>query len=261
VHDPSLSQVIVTILTIDFLRYALTAGAVWLIVDAMLGRRLIGRRILDAGRKPGQVRREFAFSMLTVLIFAANGLLIFLLQKAGHTRIYADIGRYGWLYWVASLVLAIVLHDAYFYWSHRLLHRGWWFARVHHVHHQSVNPTPWAAYAFHPVEAAIHAAFFTLLVLIVPLHPAAITIFLLHMIVRNCIGHCGIELMPWRLATRGWLRWTTTITHHHFHHARNRGNFGLYFTWWDRICGTEDAEHRTHGNKRFGLASTTGATS
>ena len=35
------------------------------------------------------------------------------------------------------------------------------------------------------------------------------------------------------------------------HHAHNRGNYGLYFTWWDRWCGTEDAQYLRHGDARF----------
>lgn len=42
----------------------------------------------------------------------------------------------------------------------------------------------------------------------------------------------------------------------HFQHARNRGNFGLYFTWRDRWCGTEDPEYLRHGDTRFGKGKT-----
>lgn len=250
--EPDLTAVWLGILTADFLRYAVTASVTYLLLWKVFAGRLRPRRILDGMPKPGQIRREVAYSLVTVLIFAGSGFAVFLLQQAGATRIYTQAARYGWLYWALSLVLAIVLHDAYFYWTHRLLHRTRWFRHVHRVHHQSTSPTPWAAYAFHPLEAVIHAAFFMLLVLVLPLHPTAIFAFVLHMIVRNCIGHSGIELLPWRLATRGWLRWSTTVTHHHFHHARNRGNFGLYFSWWDKLCGTEDGSHRAHGDARFG---------
>ena len=59
------------------------------------------------------------------------------------------------------------------------------------------------------------------------------------MIVRNVIGHLGVELLPAGF-TRGALRFSTTTTHHALHHYRVRGNYGLYFTWWDRIGGTTD---------------------
>lgn len=252
-HDspvPSPSQLVLTILTIDFLRYALAAGAVWLLVDVVFRRRLVARRILDGACRPGQIRREFTYSMSTVLIFAANGLLIWLLVAAGHLEIYSEVASYGWAWWCFSLVLIIVAHDAYFYWTHRFLHHRRWFGAVHGRHHASLHPTPWAAYAFHPVEALVQAAFLPLFLLVVPLHGVVIAVFLIHMILRNAIGHCAHELMPWRWA-RGWLNWITPVSHHHFHHARNRGNFGLYFTWWDRWCGTEDREYLQHGDAHF----------
>ena len=259
-QDPSLSQIIVTILAIDFLRYALTAGAVWLVVDAMLGRRLAGRRILDAVRQRGQIRREFVYSLSTVVIFAANGLLVWLLANSGTVEIYHEVGARGWLYWCCSVVLIIVAHDAYFYWTHRLLHHRRWFRAVHGTHHVSLHPTPWAAYAFHPVEALIQAVYLPLFLLAVPMHDAALFVFVMHMIVRNTIGHCANEVLPWRWTPRGWLSWITPVSHHHFHHARNRGNFGLYFTWWDRWCSTEDAQYLREGDRRFlGIAHQRGA--
>ncbi|HEU0203397.1 MAG TPA: sterol desaturase family protein [Burkholderiaceae bacterium] len=250
-NSPDLTAVWLAILTADFLRYTITAAAAYLLLWKMFGAQLQRRRILDDAPKAGQIRREVAYSMVTVLIFAGNGFGISLLKQAGCTRIYDDIAAFGALYRVLSLLLAIVAHDAYFYWTHRLLHRPAWFRHVHRVHHQSISPTPWAAYSFHPLEAVVQAAFLPLFVLLVPIHPAAIGVFVLHMIVRNCLGHSGFEVMPWRQAMRGWLRWTTTVSHHHFHHARGGGNFGLYFTWWDRFCGTEDARYRANGDARF----------
>ena len=253
-QDPPLIPLALTILTVDLLRYALVAGVVWLLVEVLFARRLAGRRILQATRRPGQVRREIVYSLSTVLIFASNGLLVWLLAANGTVEIYPDVASRGWVWWGLSVVLIIVAHDAYFYWTHRWLHHRRWFRAVHGLHHASLHPTPWAAYAFHPVEALIQAAFLPLFLLIVPMHDAAIGVFLLHMIVRNTVGHCAHEILPWRWTPRGWLRWITPVSHHHFHHARNRGNFGLYFTWWDRWCGTEDADYLTAGDARFGGA-------
>lgn len=251
--DSSFWQLALGVWAVDLLRYLLGAGLVWLVVQVLWRQRLAGRRIQpDRGPRPGQVRREFAYSMLTVLIFAANGVATWLLAESGHLRLYTDAARHGAAWWLASLVLIVVAHDAWFYWTHRLLHHRRWFAAVHGRHHASAHPTPWAAYSFHPVEALVQAAFLPLFVALVPTHTGVVAVFLLHMILRNAMGHCGHELMPWALATRGPLRWLTTVSHHHFHHARNRGNYGLYFSWWDRWCGTEDPAHRAHGDLRFG---------
>jgi len=256
--SPSVAQVALTILTVDFLRYVLAAGGVWLLVEVLLRRRLAARRILDAAPAPGQVRRELAYSMATVLIFAANGLMTWLLIQQGTIEVDAGVAERGWAWWALSLVLVIVAHDAWFYWTHRLLHHRRWFNAVHGRHHLSRHPTPWAAYAFHPAEALLQAVYLPLFLWCVPVHASVIGLFVLHMIVRNTVGHCAHELFPWRWTPRGWLGWITPVSHHHFHHARNRGNYGLYFTWWDRWCGTEDGEYLRHGDARFG-AGTRGA--
>ena len=250
-QEPSLPQLALTMLTIDFLRYTLAAGVVWLLVEVVFGHRLAGRPILDGARQPGQIRREFTYSLSTVVIFATNGLLVWLLAAAGTVEIYSDVASRGRTWWWLSLVLIVVAHDAYFYWTHRWLHQRRWFRAVHGRHHASSHPTPWAAYAFHPVEALVQAAFLPLFLLAVPVHSGVIVVFLVHMILRNVIGHCAHELMPWGWTRSRWLGWITPVSHHHFHHARNRGNFGLYFTWWDRWCGTEDAEYRHYGDARF----------
>ena len=250
-ETPSFLSVALSILGIDLLRYLLGAGLVWLVVNVLLHRWLADRRILGGAPRPGQIRREFIYSLSTVLIFAANGTMLWLLIANGWARVYNDVSLYGWAWWWASLGLVIVAHDAYFYWTHRPLHDRRWFGAVHGRHHASVHPTPWAAYSFHPIEAAIQAAFLPLFVVVVPIHGGAIAVFLIHMILRNAIGHSSHELMPWRWSPRGVLRWITPVTHHHFHHARNRGNYGLYFTWWDRWCGTEDADYLRYGDTHF----------
>ena len=68
----------------------------------------------------------------------------------------------------SSIAVAVVLHDAYFYWTHRLLHWRPLYRVAHHVHHRSTSPTPWAAYAFHPLEALIQAGIYVLIVFAVP---------------------------------------------------------------------------------------------
>ncbi len=248
---PEMPQAFAGILLADFLRYFIAAAAVYLLVWRVFGKALAGRRIANQVPKPGQMWREFGHSMSTVLLFGTTGLFIFTMHRLGFSQVYEDVAERGWAWWWASLALIIVLHDTWFYWTHRLLHRPWWFARFHSIHHQSVHPTPWAAYAFHPVEALMQALFFILMVHAVPMHELVLFAFTTWMIVRNVAGHSAYELMPWKAATRGTLRWLLTNSHHHFHHSGARGNFGLYFTWWDRWMGTEDRTYIENGDSRF----------
>ena len=227
------------ILTADLLRYLIPAGLVFLVLWVGLRRPLAHRRIQPGFPPNGELWREVRYSLLTALIFSLNGLVIYATKLAGWATIYIDVAAYGWLYWGFSLAFLILLHDAYFYWMHRLMHRPRLFRLIHKAHHKSHNPSPWAAYSFAPAEALLHAVFLTVVVQVMPLHVLVIFIFLLHMILRNVIGHCGFELFPRGALTHPLLRAITTVTHHDMHHSRLTGNYGLYFTWWDRWMGTE----------------------
>ncbi len=86
-------------------------------------------------------------------------------------------------------------------------------------------------------------AFIPLLMFILPMHIIAISTILLVMIFRNAIGHCGYELFPRNTIKSPWLRFNTTVTHHDMHHEKANGNYGFYFTWWDKWMGTEHADY------------------
>jgi sterol desaturase/sphingolipid hydroxylase (fatty acid hydroxylase superfamily) len=40
------------------------------------------------------------------------------------------------------------------------------------------------------------------------------------------------------------------VTHHDLHHAQAGWNYGLYFTWWDRMMGAEHPQYE----QRFAAA-------
>jgi Delta7-sterol 5-desaturase len=140
-------------------------------------------------------------------------------------------------------VLTIFLHDAYFYWTHRLMHARRLFPIMHRAHHRSTNPTPWAAYAFHPLEAFVHAGIFPLVIFLYPIHPGAFAIFMIVQIGFNVLGHTGFEIYPhWFL--KSWLgKFFNTPTNHSMHHQYFTGNYGLYFNLWDRFMGTNHRDY------------------
>jgi uncharacterized protein (DUF2147 family) len=107
------------------------------------------------------------------------------------------------------------------------------------LHHKSHNPSPFTAYSFDVPEAAVHGVFVTLALVFIPVSQPAIFIFLAHMILRNVIGHSGYEVFPARRDGRPVFDFMTTVTHHDLHHAQAGWNYGLYFTWWDRLMKTE----------------------
>ncbi|HEU4600773.1 MAG TPA: sterol desaturase family protein [Steroidobacteraceae bacterium] len=226
----------------DLLRYLIGAGLVYLVLWKWMARRLARRRIASWPAAK-QLRTEFAYSMLTVLVFASVGFWIQAHALTGGFKIYTDVNDYGWAYTMSSLLVLIIAHDAYFYWTHRALHTPWLFRHVHAVHHRSRNPSPWASYSFHPFEAVIQAAFLPLVLFLMPAHVVVLLIFVSHMMLRNALGHAGVEIYPRNALRHPVWRLLTSTTHHHLHHERASGNYGLYFSWWDKWFRTEQPDY------------------
>ncbi|MBS0254815.1 MAG: sterol desaturase family protein [Proteobacteria bacterium] len=196
------------------------------------------RKIQQRRASRADLRREVLQSVQAVLVYAfASGFVAWgidsgVLRKPEHgTSLGSDL---------VLLAAMIVAHDAYFYWAHRAMHHPRLFRLFHRDHHRSVTPTPWAAYSFAIPEALVMVLFVPLWLWLVPT-PVWVTLaWLIFQITRNAMGHAGYELMPrWWLSTP-LTRWINTTTHHDLHHSGGfNTNYGLYFTWWDRLMGTE----------------------
>ena len=233
-----------TIWTMDLLRYLIGAALVAAVL-ALAPRRWIRPRVVRIRHLvERQALRELGHSMLTVLVFSLVGTGVLLGYHLGLSKIYFAPGQYGWAWLVASFFVFVILHDAWFYWTHRLMHHPRMFRRVHRTHHLSVAPTPWTAYSFSPAEALVQALYLPVALLVLPVHQAVLFLWMIWMVLRNVMGHCGTELLPRAWLAGWWGRWCTTTLHHEMHHAYGRHNYGLYFVWWDRWCRTEHPEYR-----------------
>jgi len=187
-----------------------------------------------------QMQREIGWSLASAAIYGAPaGIVAWGWQNRGWTRIYTDVHVFPLWYAPIPILLVLLAHDCWFYWTHRLMHRPWWFRAMHAVHHASRPPTAWAAMSFHPWEALTGAIVIPGLVFLIPIHVAALGVVLGVMTVMGVTNHMGWELFP-RFVVNGALgNWLITASHHQRHHDEYRGNYGLYFRFWDRICGTD----------------------
>ena len=187
-----------------------------------------------------QMRREIVWSLASAAIYGIPaGVIAWGWQHHGWTLVYADLHAYPLWYLPVSILLYLVAHDTWFYWTHRWMHRPRPFRLAHALHHASRPPTAWAAMAFHPIEALTGAVVIPLLVFVIPIHPAALGVVLTVMTVMGVTNHMGWEMFPaamWRGHLGGWL---ITASHHQRHHERYGCNYGLYFRFWDRLCHTD----------------------
>lgn len=224
-------------------RYAMGTLVTFFVLWIVLHRFIETRKIRKPTPRAKQIQMELASSFRTVCVFVAMDVLIFEAGDIGLFRKYSEFSEYGMVWFWVSIPLMIILHDAYFYWTHRAMHSARLYKRMHLQHHRSHNPTPFTAYNFAPAEAVVQYLFVPLALMIVPLHGFALYIVMTIMIFKNALGHCGYEVFPRSWARMPVLGWLTTVTHHDMHHERANGNFGFYFTWWDRWMGTEHPDY------------------
>ena len=173
-----------------------------------------------------------------LIVFALLDIIMIWLNEIGVSKLYFDVADYGWGYFFASFFITVLVHDAYFYFIHRLMHVKPIYERVHKVHHTFTNPTPFAAYAFHPLEAALEFGIAVVLVLVMPIHIIVLLTFVVYMLTMNSLAHLGFEFFPKGFARHPIGKWFLTATHHNIHHRTFRYNYGFYFTFWDRVLGT-----------------------
>ncbi|MFM8498475.1 MAG: sterol desaturase family protein [Chakrabartia sp.] len=187
-----------------------------------------------------QIRREVFWSLASAAVYGMPaGIVAWGWQVHGWTRVYTDIGAYPLWYVPVSVCAYLLLHDSWFYWTHRWMHQPRLFRAAHAVHHESRPPTAWAAMSFHPWEAVTGAIVIPALVFIIPIHVAGLGLVLTIMTIMGVGNHMGWEMFP-RWLVHGRLgKWLITATHHEKHHQAYRGNYGLYFRFWDRLCGTD----------------------
>ncbi len=223
--------------------YAITVTLFYLLLYNWKLPVFMDKKIQEPAITCEQLKAEVMFTLISLVIFCCAGFGVYLIYQNGYSKLYFEASKYGWIYLPLSIVIMVVLHDAYFYWTHRLLHTKWWFRNVHQTHHRSSNPSPWAALSFHPAEAFIQAFITILIVLFIPAHPIALFIFLVYMVLKNVLGHTGYELTAFAFKNTWWQQWRNTSTHHNNHHLYGRDNYGLYFTFWDKLM-------RTHREKK-----------
>lgn len=234
---------VILIFILSMIRYILFGGLAFLFFYVLLKNKSFFAKIQKKWPAKADYYREIFYSVLTFLIFSVTPLVLNNPYIKPYTTIYRDINQHGILYFWLVFPFMLIVHDTYFYWAHRIMHHPKLFSFFHVVHHKSTNPSPWASFAFQPTEAFIESGIIYLFALTFPVHLIHILSFLVFMTVYNVYGHLGFELFP-KGANRHWLlKWLNTSVNHNMHHQYFKGNYGLYFTWWDRLMNTTHKEY------------------
>ena len=134
-----------------------------------------------------------------------------------------------------TLVVSVLLYDAWFYWVHRLLHTRLMF-RFHALHHKSVAPTVWTNHHETLVESCFNQFYFFLIVFVLPIPWPVLVVQKIYDQISGMLGHAGYEHFASPLGRAPWPLASTVF--HDQHHGYFRFNYAHTFSFWDRLMGT-----------------------
>ncbi|KAJ3157674.1 c-5 sterol desaturase [Geranomyces variabilis] len=177
-----------------------------------------------------QIWREIKLSVTSFPITAAVTVPWFYFEVRGYSKLYYNIDEYGWAYAVWSVLWFLAFTDFGIYWIHRAEHHPMLYGWLHKQHHAWKVSTPFASFAFHPLDGYAQSIPYHLFVYIFPMHVYAyLTAFVI--------------VQMWTISIHDGAYFTqhpaiNSSAHHTIHHLEFNYNYGQYTTLWDRLGGS-----------------------
>jgi len=181
-----------------------------------------------------QELKEIQLSVTSIPLMAIPSSFIFLGEVKGYSRLYEGVdGITGWIYLILSVIAYLIFTDTCIYWIHRWLHHPILYSRIHKPHHRWIVPTPFASYAFHPIDGFSQSMPYHIFAFLVPLNKFLYLGLFLFVCMWTVSIHDG----------KGFYMGTILngADHHTIHHSDFSYNYGQYLTFWDRFCNTHRA--------------------
>jgi Delta7-sterol 5-desaturase len=228
---------------IILLRYFLVAGGTYLFFYSPISQYFIHQNLLNQSPSWSSIQHDIKLSILSAGIFALAAAFIMSQYSLGLTRLYSNPQQFGFWYLGVSYGAVLLLQDAYFYFTHRLFHHPSLFRWLHQGHHRSRYPTPWTSFAFDPLEAIVQSFFLIAIAFLIPLNLVTMIAVLMTMTVWAVLNHLGLDRLPLSFPHHRFGRWFIGPAHHSIHHRKYTVHYGLYFTFWDNLCGTQDPNY------------------
>jgi Delta7-sterol 5-desaturase len=151
-----------------------------------------------------------------------------LAEVRGYSKMYdtTEDGPGLW-YDILQFPSLIIFTDFCIYWIHRGLHHPLIYKNIHKPHHKWIIPTPFAAYAFHPVDGFVQSLPYHIYPFIFPLQKVAFIALFVFLNFWTIMIHDG-EYMANNSVING-------AACHTVHHLYFNYNYGQYTTLWDRL--------------------------
>ena len=189
---------------------------------------------------PNQIRREITVACTSIPIMGVLTTPIFLLEIHGFSKLY-----YGFdtsdnssimdeiLYILYSIVCCVIWSDFWLYWIHWFLHLKGIYKYIHKLHHTWLVHTPFAAFAFHPIDGWMQSLPYHSICFILPFEKRVYLIMFVWLQLWTFNIHDHNYQVPKCLQNV-----INGSAHHTDHHLFFYCNLGQFFTFWDKLNGT-----------------------
>jgi len=231
-------KIFIFALLINILRYSLFSISIFLLVNKLNPEWIQKLLITNKTINNKQFIDEIKDSSISIVVYSVVMTITYYLFQTGNSNLELNPTHYNLLEIVFTVTILMIVHDTYFYWTHRLLHFGLLNKHIHRTHHLSNQTTALTSLRFHPIEAFIEALIIPISIYIIPVNIYDLSLFYFLVYLFNAYGHSGVEIHRVGFPKNNALKWFSTSVHHYQHHKYPPYNFGLYFTFWDRIMGT-----------------------
>jgi len=183
-------------------------------------------------KRKAEISKELKYGITAVIVDVLYATMwLYWIDKYTPFYGYFQTRSYTITWFIIDIIAYMFIFDSWFYWTHRLLHKPWWWRNVHFHHHQFLYPTAFAQDAVHPFEAVFQGPMgHHLASILVPIHPVALAFFGFCTSIYAIAAHDGRQY---------------DFNDHCKHHTHKHVNFSLYFGFWDKICGTRYTPSKT----------------
>lgn len=180
-------------------------------------------------------------------IYVLNGFILYLLLPLSAIALAAAMEVQGWgLFNNLSVPLPIVIAvsilvlDGVHYLKHVAFHKIPLFWRFHRAHHTDLDYDFTTGIRFHPFESIVNTVLTMAAIAVLGIPVAAIAIFETTLVVVTFIVHGNVSYP--RALDNMFRTLLVTPDMHRIHHsariAETDSNYGVIFSWWDRLFGT-----------------------
>jgi len=183
---------------------------------------------------------NFGFTIIHLVIHTFLAIVIITLSD------WCKKESFGLVYWMSAdalgtIVISLFILDFFGGWLvHYTEHKLNPLWRFHVVHHTDNNVDVTTGLRHHPIESVLRGVFFFIAIFVSGAPMYAVMIFQTAAVLFTAFTHANISLPKWIDTTMSVVFVSPNMhkVHHHWRQPYTDSNYGLIFSFWDRMFGT-----------------------